>query len=288
MEQQATIQTQEDSAQTHGKRDYKCLFVVFVIGERYINNFNILYRKSLEAYCKKYNYDLIVRETFISKNSEEMDKKKFFWERLLIPNEYRNEGYDFVVSIDSDIYISSNAPPLPLHELGYKIGAVNERKIMGTYEYRETIQRRNEWKDVRGRDWYALSGDTVEYDDHINGGLVVYRPEYHADIMMALYHKYIGEYKRFYQDDQSVLSHFLMENDMVYWLDDRFNRVWFFWREMFYPCWTEAANEEGEPLVPDMLKMIYMKNYIDMNYFCHLTGGTDAELLLRLVRIEMG
>jgi len=213
-----------------------------------------------------------------------MDSKRFFWERLLIPYAYRN--YDYVVSIDADIYVSDKAPPLPLHELGHRIGAVNERKMFGSYEYRENIQRRMGWKDIRGRDWYALSGDTVTYDDHINGGFVVYQPAYHAEIMNALYTRYINVHERFYQDDQSVLSHFLMENDMVYWLDERFNRVWFFWRELFYPCWTEAY-DEGSPLVSDTLKLIYVKNYTDMNYFCHFTSGTDADVLLRLTDIGM-
>jgi len=30
-----------------------------------------------------------------------MDKKKFYWQRLLIPDKFKE--YDFVVSIDSDI-----------------------------------------------------------------------------------------------------------------------------------------------------------------------------------------
>ena len=271
---------------TSSVKEHRCLFVVLVIGESYSNNFELLFRKPLEKYCQRCGYDLVVRDTFISKTDDApMDKKKFLWERLLIPQEYNHKGYDFVVSIDADMYISENAPPLPLHELGHRIGAVNERKLLGTYEYREMVQRRLSKADTKGRDWYALSGHTVEYDDHINSGLVVYRPEYHADIMSALYKRFIGEYQRFHQDDQSVLSHFLMENDMIHWLDGRFNCIWHFWRELVYPCWDETVDAEGTVLINDTMKLICLKNYVDMNYFCHMRSVVDTDRLLCMSQI---
>ena len=74
-----------------------------------------------------------------------MPKKLFFWQRLLIPSLFPD--YDYVISLDSDIYINPDSPPLPFHEIPEgKVGAVNERKYFQNYEWREEIQEKNCWE----------------------------------------------------------------------------------------------------------------------------------------------
>ena len=134
----------------------KIAFVVFVIGQKYIESFETIFKKNLLEYCNKYNYELIILSELI-KNEEAMDKKKFYWQRLLIPNKFKE--YDFVVSIDSDIFINPNSPGLPFHEIPEgKIAAVNERKYFGNYEWREKVQQKMGWEKT-GKEWYALSGE---------------------------------------------------------------------------------------------------------------------------------
>ena len=69
----------------------KVAIVVFVIGEKYINNFNKIFKSNLQTYCEKHGYELVVLTDLI-KPEENMDKKKFFWQRLLIP--YKFNDYD--------------------------------------------------------------------------------------------------------------------------------------------------------------------------------------------------
>jgi hypothetical protein len=248
----------------------KVAIVVFVIGEQYVNTFNNFFKFNLENYCKKYNYDLIILNELIQKE-DNIDKKKFFWQRLLIPFKYQE--YDYVISLDSDIYINYNAPPLPLDEIPLgKVGAVNERKYLENYEWRENVQKKQKWNDTTGIEWYALSGDIKNYNDHINGGLVIYQPKYHAEIFKNLYVNNIKNYLKYHQDDQSILSSYLIDNNMIYWLDQRFNRVWFFWKEIMYPFF-DICNED--------LKQIMVLNYISLNFFCHFTGNIDVLYLKR-------
>lgn len=245
----------------------KVAIVIFVIGENYIKKFNETFKSSVESYCQKYNYELIILSSLI-KNEEHMDIKKFYWQRLLIPNKFKD--YDFVVSLDSDIFINSNAPPLPFHEIPQgKVAAVNERKYLGNYELREKIQIRMGWEKT-GKDWYALSGENKEYNDHINGGLVIYQPKYHGDIFEQLYNNNISNYMKYHQNDQSFLSSYLIDNDLIYWLDERFNRIWFFWREIFYPNFYT---------LPDYDRKTLLHDYIEKNYFTHFTSGSDIQYI---------
>ena len=243
----------------------KVAVVVFVIGDAYIHHFNNIFKKNLVNYCKKHNYELFILNELI-KFEINMDRKKFFWQRLLIPNKFKE--YDFVISIDSDIFINRNAPPLPLNEIPQgKVAAVNERKYFNNYEWREQIQLKNGWERT-GKDWYALSGENKNYNDHINGGLVIYQPKYHAEKFVDLYEKNISKYMKYHQDDQSFLSSYLIDNDMIYWLDERFNKIWYYWREIFYPNFH---------LLPNNLKQQYVNNFTNLNYFTHFKSGMDIE-----------
>lgn len=107
----------------------------------------------------------------------------------------------------------------------------------------------------------------------MNSGFVIYQPKYHGELIEKLYTNNINNYKKYHQGDQSILSLYLIDNDMIYWLDERFNRVWFFWKEILYPLYNG---------LPDNLKQILMYNYIDLNYFCHFTSHGDIDILQQL------
>jgi len=245
----------------------KVAIVIFVIGEKYVISFNTIFRTNIEQYCKKYNYDLIILDKLL-KHEDDMNYKKFCWQRLLIP--YNFKEYDFVVSFDSDIFVNPDAPPLPLYEIpAGKVGVVNERKYMENYEWRERIQIRNGYERT-GREWYALSGETKNYDDHINGGLVIYQPKYHGDMFKSLYDNNIHNYMRFHQDDQSIISSYIIDNNMVHWLDQRYNRLWGYWRDIFYPNFRELDRNTQK---------IYLHNCIYLNYFTHFHGRENCDLI---------
>lgn len=245
----------------------KVAIVVFVIGEVYTRSFNLIFRSSLEHYCKKYGYDLIILDRYI-KEERNMDKKKFYWQRLLIPDAFKE--YDFVVSMDSDIFINADAPALPLNDIPEgKIAAVNERKYFNNYEWREKIQVQQGWEKT-GKEWHALSSEYRDYNDHINGGLVIYQPKFHAECMKQLYNDNIDNYMKYHQDDQSILSLYLIDNNMIYWLDERYNRLWFFAKQLFYPNFASLSEET---------KKQYVKNFIALNYFTHFTSQTDIEYI---------
>jgi len=245
----------------------KIAVVVFVIGEKYINNFNKYFKNNLVSYCIKYNYELFILNELI-RNEPNMNNKKFYWQRMLIPDKFKD--YDFVLSIDSDIHVNTNSPPLPLNQIPIgKIGAINERKYCNNYEWREMVQIRSGWEKT-GKEWHALSGENKDYNDHINGGFIIYQPKYHAEQLLELYNNNISNYSKYHQDDQSILSIFFIDNNLIYWLDERYNKIWYFWKEIFYPNFN---------ILPNDIKKMYIKNFINLNYFTHFTSGIDIEFI---------
>jgi len=245
----------------------KVAIVILTVGDRYIRIFDYYFRSSVEKYCKKYNYDLFVLKELI-KNENNMDNKKILWQKLLIPEKYSD--YDYVISMDADIYVSDNAPELPLKEIPEdKVAGSNERKYFGNYEWREQIQIKNGWEKT-GKDWYKLSGEDRNYNDHLNTGFIIYQPKYHAKLIKKLYDDNIHNYQKYHQDDQHILSLFLIDNNLIYWLDQRFNRVWYFWKEIFYPNFD---------LYDEKLKKDFVLNFVNLNYFSHFTTYIDINYL---------
>jgi hypothetical protein len=248
----------------------KVAIVIFVIGDKYIQSFNSFFKNSVEKYCKKYNYDLIILTELINKNINH-NYYEIIMQKILIPNKYKT--YDFVVVLDSDIYINGNAPPLPFSQIpNGKVGCVNERKYLGNYEWREKVQLDQGWEKT-GKDWYKMSNSKNLYNDHPNTGMMIYQPKYHGEILEKLYYDNINQNIKYHQGDQGLLSIFLMENEMIHWLDERYNRIWFFWKEILYPLYNG---------LPDNLKQILMYNYIELNYFCHFTSMGDVNILQQL------
>ncbi len=241
--------------------------VIFLIGDNYISKFNNKFKSTLVQYCDKYKYELIILNDYI-KNEPNMDRKKFYWQRMLIPEKFID--YDFIVSLDSDIYVNPNSPPIPFEQIPEgKVAAVNERKYFGNYEWRESVQIKCGWERT-GKEWYALSGENKDYNDHINGGFVIYQPKYHAKIFKELYENNINNYMLYHQDDQSIISSFIIDNNLVYWLDERYNKIWFFWKQIFYPNFDS---------LPHNIKQQYIHNFMNLNYFTHFTSHIDVDLI---------
>jgi lipopolysaccharide biosynthesis glycosyltransferase len=241
--------------------------VIFVIGQEYQERFDSIFKPNLSLYCKKYGYELIVLNKVL-KEEPNMNKKTFYWQRMLIPSYFSQ--YDYVVSMDADIYVNPNSPPLPLDEIPEgMVAAVNERKYFNNYEWREKVQIKNGWERT-GKDWYALSGENKPYHDHINAGFIIYQPYYHAEPIKDLYENNIHNYMKYHQDDQSILSSFLIDNNIIYWLDERYNRLWTFWKFLMYPVFDEFTEK---------YKRIHVQKFIELNYFTHFTSCVDAEYI---------
>jgi hypothetical protein len=116
-------------------------------------NFNEILQNSVKKYCKKYNYEYTLVK-------EKPDNYDISWFRdLSSPNREINttliryyymfvEGYDAVVSLDNDIYITNHAKPLPkisghmgvydTKEYCYDKGSINFKRYYDKLELDKT------------------------------------------------------------------------------------------------------------------------------------------------------
>lgn len=246
----------------------KVAVVLLVLGERYKRIFDAVFRASVESFCRRHGYDLFVIDRLLAP-LDPFDKKKFFWQRLLVPSLAEVQDHDYVVTMDADLYISGSAPRFPELSPGM-IGAVNERKYLGNYEWRERVQRAAGW-EATGRDWYRLSGAERPFDDHLNGGLVIYQPRSHGALMRQLYADHISDFMKYHQDDQSFLSLYGMDHRCIEWIDERYNRIWFFWKHILYPGFDRYTKD---------IKLALVDNFLDLNWITHWTSMTDVDVLI--------
>jgi len=248
--------------------------VVMIVGEFYIKEFEKTFKQSVSNYCQRHGYDFYLLNQLIMP-LEPFNRKKFFWQRFLIPSLPELKVYDYVAVLDGDIFISPLAPAFPILTPG-KIGCVNERKYLGNYDWRSLVQKARGW-ELTGKDWYALSGETKPYHDHIQGGMVIYQPAYHANLLRKLYEENIENYMRWHQDDQSFLSSYGIDHGLIEWVDERYDAVWIFWRDILYPQFDQYS--------PD-LKKIFVRRFVELNWFTHWTMRLDVDILDSLLAIS--
>jgi len=71
--------------------------------------------------------------------------------------------------------------------------------------------------------------------------------------------------------DQGILSYYILKNDLVFWLDERWNMLWPLYRILFYPLIDRSTHTE---IVRQCLH-----NIIDLSYATHMAGSVDWDLL---------
>jgi hypothetical protein len=236
--------------------------------------YDTVFLPSVKAYCKKHAFDYIEINSPFDKDSRVLNSKAAIcMQRLLICSQPWSSEYDFIVMFDSDIIVNVNAAPDITDGIpAGKIGAVCERKLF-KLGYSEKVWQR--WRPdlpQNGRDYYKKYGYPDGFDNQLNGGVLVYQPKYHADFLKNLYDTHIVDLlsgKRMVNDgDQDILSYHIQKNNLIHWLDERWNMVWVLYRILFYPFLTEKSQ----------LKQA-LGNMLELSYATHMAGHVDWDLL---------
>jgi hypothetical protein len=93
------------------QKPIKCLLTTIVIGDENIKTYNKIFRESQESYAKKHNYDFEVLNDYIEP-SYKYNKTSFEFQKLMICDKERDKDYDFIIYINSNIFINPKSPPL--------------------------------------------------------------------------------------------------------------------------------------------------------------------------------
>lgn len=226
---------------------------IISIGKKYLEEFERLFKPSVEAYCNLYGYDLKVFTEFLDPTRKQPDTISF--QKCLVPSFLMD--YDLVVILDADIYIHTYTPPIHLVELGDKIGFVNEIAQSSPEGYQSLA---NAGFADMAIDYYKKAGFDLETDKILNTGVILCNPKLHADYLKSIYEKYVDKsigHSRGFHYEQSCIG-YDVQKDNVY------------------------------TLLPSMWNWIYIHSQITKQpvraYFVHFAGMRGSERNIALAR----
>ena len=240
----------------------KCCLVTICIGEKYLEEYNRLFRSSQEKYAKKSGYDFKIITDFISKNKHDNLINMNKW--LLCELEWSN-NYDFIIFIDADIIINENAPTIHNeYDFGNKIGVVNQSQ--------PTLQARIDGQihkgfEVTAKDYYKKHAKLVFDGDHIiNSGVIVIQPKIHKKYLSDLavrFEPYIIKQPSNLHKDQCFFGYQLQVDNMHFFMNMKWNALWANNKYYF------NTMKKGS---------LTLQEFYDRNYFIHLAGHCDYKL----------
>jgi len=206
-----------------------CL-VTIAIGEKYLNEYNRLFRPSQENYANKHGYDFRVITDFLDNDIRHHTTISF--NKILVCSQDWSSKYDFVIFVDADILINPDSPAIhTCMDFGDNVGIVDEftqPSLVKRYEF----QRRMNWEQSCTI-YYRRSGFNVLTDRMLNTGVLVMQPKKHASFLKNIYDKYIIRsinHHRHFNFEQSCIGYELLTNDMYAILPNQFNAIWCLYR----------------------------------------------------------
>lgn len=233
----------------------KVLLVTIAIGDKYLQEYENLFKQSQENYAKKHGYDFKVVTEFLDKNIQHPSTISF--NKVLVANQTWSKEYDFIIFIDADIFINIESPPIHNYiDYDGRVGIIDEYS-QPSKEKRIDIQRKNGWETC-ATDYYKLSGFEIQTDMVLNSGVLVLQPKLHGAFLHAVYNDYIQKsisHSRGPHFEQSSIGYALQKANLYKILDNKFNALWNL---------TKSDNEH-----------ISLEDYFAQNYFIHFAGRVD-------------
>jgi len=234
----------------------KVCLTTICIGEKYLQQYNLVFRKSQEAYALRHGYDFKVVTEYIS----EPHPKLISMNKILVSDEH----YDFVIFIDADVLISPQAPPIhDAYDFGDKIGVVSQNQPDKYAKY--AVQKSMRW-ELTAKDYYMnKSGHILNTEDVINTGVLVIQPKKHKEFLENIFNKYSENQKwspHGFHYEQSVIGFELQINNMAFYMDQKWNAIW-----MIHKIYNQICE-----------KNINLVEFYKNNYFTHLAGGCDINV----------
>ena len=150
-----------------------CCLVTLCIGDKYLQVYNKLFRKSHEIYAKKCGYDFEVITDYIGKPKH---KDLLSMNKILVCDYNWKKDYDFIIFVDADVIINRNSPSLHnYYNFKNKNRVVSESQPDLKSKLKFLIYKGNE---RTSKQYYkVMSNHDIETDHVINTGVLVIQPK---------------------------------------------------------------------------------------------------------------
>lgn len=239
------------------------LLVAISIGEKYLQTYNQLFRKSHENYAKKHGYDFEVLSDYIDNRGKE-DRMSLYYQKMLVCSKVWTKSYDYIVYVDSDILININSPAIHLaYDFKDKIGIVDEYS-QPTKDIRIKIQKQLGW-ETSAKDYYKLCGFDLDTEMVLNSGVLVMQPKWHKSFLENIYNTHLPKSKTHNRGphyEQTSLGYELQKRGNYLVMSNRWNTIWTFYK----------------------LCDVSLPYIFDENHFIHFAGNIDFDLIPELIR----
>lgn len=230
----------------------KILVVVIVINDNYNEIYSKIFKKSQELYAKKHGYDFKIIRHMLDNRVNHFLACSF--QKILVCSQEWSKNYDYIVSLDADVFINPNAPPIHLAcDFQDKIGIVNEVTQLPDGLYIKYSGHPTEYYKK------YLKNENFKTELLFNSGVMVFQPKIHSDFLYNIFEKYIHNCVTHggFHYEQSSVGYELQINNLYTLLPSKFNAVWGL-----------------SKYTPETIH-ITLENYFSNNYFIHLAGSTD-------------
>ena len=262
--------------------------VTLAIGERYVADFVRDARAGWQAYADRHGYDLYV----LTEPIDAKATRALHWQKLLVGLVPGIRDYDHVVWLDSDVIINPHIAPCVVSQVDGDRIAVAETWDLITPT--ETMGRRfaqcSVWFNTQvgaKRGPYDLTPRfdpaaplTPDNQRPINTGLFVFRPAAHNAFLSEVYLK--GYHNA---DDgsfeQKWLSYEFQAQDVVTYIDRRFNMTWGEYAALHYPFLFDQAFVSAHPRVAAQCVNTYYHN----TFFSHFAGYRAHSITKGLLKV---
>jgi lipopolysaccharide biosynthesis glycosyltransferase len=237
-----------------------------------------LFIPSIKAYAAKWNFDFLCIDSLlepIQTTSKTDFGKLVCMQKLLLTKQSWASNYKYIIYLDSDILINYEQAPNILENIPEgKIAAVNEKNIWGNADNASAVMKKlaPHWAST-AEEYYLHYNFPKTFSKQFNGGVLVFQPAFHKEFCQTVYDKYIEKIIDGVDidGDQAPLNYEANSLDLVYYLDERFNRIWILTYVLFYSFLDENNHK---PTLQHALKSVF-----DRSYFIHFAGKVGWSLL---------
>ena len=241
------------------------VLVTVLIGEPTQVSWRTFFERTWRAYADKHGYDIVVIDDYIDKTPRGRSRQPH-WQKLLILEHPKVQGYRHVVWLDGDILINFHAAPciVSLHASD-RIGVVSYKEYYYSVPERmDNYAARANRLGVTCENLYARAGMPTDVGDYANTGVVALRAE-HRETLRAIYDGY--EENPNTAKEETPYSYHIFKNDLVKPLDPRFNRCWLPEIVEKYPILLQPASR-GNAMLPGACVNAAWHN----SWFMHFTS----------------
>jgi len=251
----------------------EAIVVTLAIGELK-SKYEELFIPSIKAYASKWGFDFLCIDECI-KLLDTTHVNAIYMQKFLIASIPQVQNYKYVIFIDADILINYEKAPNILDGIPEgKIAAVDEKCIWGNTENVTSTLKQfaPNWAST-AEDYYKYYKYPKTFSKQFNSGVFVFQPSIHREFFEDLYKKYIdraitGED---IGGDQAPLNYEANSRDLVYYLDERFNRPWIITWGLFYSFLDETYDKHH---LQQAVKKVFNRSY-----FLHFSGKFGWSLL---------